>query len=146
MCGMTEASTLEVTETPLAFHGGPELARARVRRIPSDDLAAVFADTAFNTDGWYPLCVLQLFGGEQIPIALPPHRSRRAAHTAALELAAHYSHYLPPDPPDDDFDDDWNMERVCARCGSVVARLTDDPLNETRASEHQPTDLKGSAS
>lgn len=120
---MTDTTTLEILETPLAFHGGPELTRSRPRRIPCDDIAGVFADTAHSAYGWHPLCILQLHGGEELTIALPAAPHRGDAHAAALELAAHYQLYL-PSPVDDELDYgvDESRPRVCAVCGSSVAR------------------------
>lgn len=114
---------IEIVETPLALDGAPELAQSRLRRLPCDDIASVFADTAHSGSGWHPLCVLQLFGGEEIMIALPAELGRGRAHTAALELAAQYQLYL-PSPTGDEFDAsvDDARPRVCAACGSSVAR------------------------
>jgi hypothetical protein len=118
---------LEVMETPLSFHGGPEEHRRTRRTLYVDDIAQVGAHAARNWDLWYPVCTLTLYGGEEITIALDPSPDHIDAHQRAVELAAVYRLYLPVDA-DADIDGhpppgitpDTPLPYDCAVCASFT--------------------------
>ena len=124
---------LEVLETRLAFHGGPE-GPPRRRTVHIDDIEHVDGHPAHSSGGWYPVCTLTLYGGERITIALNASRRRAEARRRANELADAYRHYLPAQDPDttdgveeleDDVDDSHiaptstRPSIVCASCASL---------------------------
>lgn len=124
---------LEVLETRLAFHGGPE-GPPRRRTVHIDDIEHVDGHPAHSRGGWYPVCTLTLYGGERITIALDASRRRAEARKRANELADAYRHYLPAQDPDiidgvealengvDDSLVDITSTRlsiVCASCASL---------------------------
>jgi hypothetical protein len=129
---MTPPTTpLEVIETSLAFHGGPEPHRQQRRMLHVDDIQRIDAHAARSQHGWHPVCTLTLFGGEQITIAgdATPHHAD--AHQHAAELAATYRFYLPA-PRDDELDahpppGDTGSPHLfydCAVCASLDIKAT----------------------
>ena len=119
---------IEVIETPLAFHGGPEEHLRHRRRLHVDDIDRIDAHAARSSQGWHPVCTLTLFGGERITIALDASPDHAEAHQRAVGLADTYRLYL-PDVHDDELDahpppGDTELPYLlydCAVCASLNA-------------------------
>jgi len=91
---MTSQTSLEILETPLGFDGAPDTSRRRARTVLVDDIANATGRTAFGAGRWHPVCVVQLYGGEEITISLQGVDDRDDAHQEADALARLYRHFV----------------------------------------------------
>ncbi len=91
---MTSQTSLEILETPLGFDGAPDTSRRRERTVLVDDIANATARTAFGAGRWHPVCVVHLYGGEEITISLQGVDDRDDAHREADALARLYRHFV----------------------------------------------------